>query len=358
MSGAPSSAAASAFAATREAFALAVQGPPAEVPLARSALLIARAERPALDVDAAEQRIEAIAEEARRRLSATAGDALPGRAAPLHELLFDELGFQGDEERYGSLPTLLLGDVLDSRRGMPITLALLYVELCRRAGLPADVIGLPGHVIARLGEPPGPADAPTSDEDATKPSGPPVDSRQPRRLLGQGGSPPGRAERSRRQPLGSSGTPALAPVLVDVFAGGRLLSRDDCRAIVRRIYGGRAALPPHALAAITPRQTLQRMLVNLRGRALEEGDEERAGRATELLLALFPWDLDGMRDRGLLHERLGRYAEAIPDLERYVRHRPTAPDARAVAEALHTARSHQRSAGLEGLPPPLRGLGG
>jgi regulator of sirC expression with transglutaminase-like and TPR domain len=127
-----------------------------------------------------------------------------------------------------------------------------------------------------------------------------------------------------------------------VFAGGRLLSTDDCRAIVRRIYGGRTALRPHTLAAITPRQTLQRMLANLRGRALEEGDEERAGRASELLLAMFPWDLDGMRDRGMLHERMGRYAEAIPDLECYVRHRPTAPDARAVAEALHTARSHKR----------------
>ena len=113
---------------------------------------------------------------------------------------------------------------------------------------------------------------------------------------------------------------------------------------MRRIYGGRSAVPPHTLAAITPRQTLQRMLVNLRGRGLEEGDEERAGRATELLLAMFPWDLDGVRDRGLLHERLGRFAEALPDLERYVRHRPTAPDARAVAEALRTARSHERSA--------------
>jgi regulator of sirC expression with transglutaminase-like and TPR domain len=298
MSATPRSAAeASAFAATRDAFAAAVQGPTNEVPLARGALLIARSERPALDVDAHEARIEAIADEARHRLRATAGDPLPERAAPLHELLFDELGFQGDEERYGSLPTLLLSDVLDNRRGMPITLALLYVEICRRAGLPADVIGIPGHVIARLGDPPDPH-----------------------------GSPP----------LESNGT------LVDAFAGGRLLSTDDCRALVRRIYGGRSAVPPHTLAAITPRQTLQRMLVNLRGRGLEEGDEERAGRATELLLAMFPWDLDGVRDRGLLHERLGRYAEAIADLEHYVRHRPTAPDARAVAEALRTARSHQR----------------
>lgn len=329
MSVAPRSAAeASAFAATRDAFAAAVQGPTNEVPLARGALLIARSERPALDVDAHEARIEAIAEEARRRLRATAGDPLPERAAPLHELLFDELGFQGDEERYGSLPTLLLSDVLDNRRGMPITLALLYVEICRRAGLPADVIGIPGHVIARLGDPP--------DPHGTPPLG--VEDAAPQPSTPQPAGPTASAAAGRQQPLVSHGT------LVDAFAGGRLLSTDDCRALVRRIYGGRSAVPPHTLAAITPRQTLQRMLVNLRGRGLEEGDEERAGRATELLLAMFPWDLDGVRDRGLLHERLGRFAEAIPDLERYVRHRPTAPDARAVAEALRTARSHERSA--------------
>ena len=306
MSGTPLSepAAASAFAATRDAFAAAVQGPPMEVPLVRCALLIAQAERPVLDVDAYEQRIDAIAEEAQNRLQVTEGDPLPRRAVPLHEFFFDELGFQGDDEHYGSLSTLLLSDVLDTRRGMPVTLALLYVEICRRAGLPADVVGLPGHVIARLGDPPQSPELSNT--------------------------------------YGNSFESSEALALVDVFAGGRLLSTEDCRSIVHRIYGGRAALRPHTLTAITPRQTLQRIIANLQGRSLEEGNEERASRATELLLALFPWDLDGIRDRGMRHERLGRYAEAIPDLECYVRHRPAAPDTRTVAESLRTAHSHQR----------------
>ncbi len=111
---------------------------------------------------------------------------------------------------------------------------------------------------------------------------------------------------------------------------------------MRRIYGGRTSTPAHALTAITARQTLQRMLANLRSRALEEGDEERSGRALELQLALFPWDLDGVRDRGLLRDRMGRYGEAIPDLEDYVHYRPAARDTRAVAEALRTARAHKR----------------
>ena len=84
MSGTPliETAAASAFTATRDAFAAAVQGPPMEVPLVRCALLIAQAERPVLDVDAYEQRIDAIAEEAQNRLHVTEGDPLPRRAVP------------------------------------------------------------------------------------------------------------------------------------------------------------------------------------------------------------------------------------------------------------------------------------
>ena len=286
-------------------FRTATQGPWDEVPLARGALLIALCERPGLDVADYEQRIDRIADEARRRLQATAGDPLPARAAPLHELLFDELGFYGDEQRAASVEALLLPDVLDSRCGMPVTLAALYAEVGRRAGLPADIVGLPGHVIARLGTPPPP-----------------------------GGDPPAEG-------AGAAGDPGTT-TLVDVFAGGRLLSVADCRAMVRSIYGGRTVAAPHTLAAITARQVLQRMILTLKALALEDGDDERRGRALELQLALFPWDLDGIRERGLMHERSERYSDAIPDLEAYVRYRPGAPDAHAVAEALRTARAHER----------------
>ena len=294
----------SAFQEACAAFRALTDGPPDDVPLARGALLIALAEQPGLDVGAYEQRIARIGEEARRRLAATVGDPLPARAAPLHELLFDELGFHGDEQRSGSVAGLLLSGVLDERRGMPVTLALLYAEVGRRAGLPTDVVGLPGHVIARLGAPP----------------------------------PPGAEPEGGQEGAGDAG----ATTLVDVFAGGRLLSAADCRTMVRSIYGGRTSASPHMLAAITARQVLQRMILTLKALAAEEGDDERRGRALELQLALFPWDLDGIRERGLLRERSERYAEAIPDLESYVRHRPAAPDAHAVAEALRTARAHER----------------
>ena len=105
------------------------------------------------------------------------------------------------------------------------------------------------------------------------------------------------------------------PIFVDVFRGGVRLSVTDCQQIVRSIYGRRTPFRDHFLEPLTPRQLLQRLLHNLKAGALRRGDEARAERAIELLLTLAPWDLDEVRDRGRLRERLGDHAAALPDLE-------------------------------------------
>jgi regulator of sirC expression with transglutaminase-like and TPR domain len=80
------------------------------------------------------------------------------------------------------------------------------------------------------------------------------------------------------------------------------------------------------------------VLQNLKAGYLQGGDEERAGRVIELLLALWPWDLDERRDRGMLRERLGEYGAALADLEAYVRYRGSARDIRTVDEAVRALR--------------------
>ena len=69
-------------------------------------------------------------------------------------------------------------------------------------------------------------------------------------------------------------------------------------------------------------------------------NEAQAERAIELLLALAPWGLDEIRDRGRLRERLGDYAAALPDLEAYLRHRPDARDAQTISESIRSLRHH------------------
>ena len=272
------------FPETLERFRSAVGGPAGEVPLGRGALLVAQAEYPALDIDGDERRLQQLAEALAPRLGG-ASDA-PARVRVANDLLFSELGFCGNDEQYDDVRNLFLNDVLERRTGIPVTLAIVYIEVCQRAGLDVRGVGLPSHVVTRLEAPAG------------------------------------------------------EPLYIDVFRGGRLLSASDCRRLVRETYGRRIEFGDHFLSAVTARQLLQRLLHNLKVRALQSGDEERAARAIDMLLAMYPWDLDELRDRGVLRERMGDYRAALGDLERYVHYRVGAPDIEKVSEALRSLRRH------------------
>ncbi len=277
----------SGFAELLERFRLTVAGKADEVPLARAALLIAEAESPGLDGE----RYEAQLDEWSRMLQARLHPAAEpeGRLEAANELLFGELGFQGNEEQYSDPRNLLLHEVIERRTWIPVSLAIVVVEVCQRAGLEVRAVGLPGHVVTRMER-------------------------------GDGVEGP--------------------PLFSDVFRGGALRSVDDLRQIVRSIYGRRTPFREYFLEPLTPRQVLQRLLHNLKGGALRRGDEEQAERAIELLLTLSPWDLDEVRDRGRLRERTGDYGAALPDLETYVRYRPDARDAQTVTEAARSLRRH------------------
>lgn len=272
------------FSELLERFRVTVAGKPGDAPLARAALLIARAETPGLDID----RYEAQLDEWARELAARTipADGAEARLDAVNGLLFGELGFRGNEEHYADPRNLLLHEVLERRTGIPVSLAIVAVDVCQRAGLELRAVGLPGHVVTRL-----------DDENGE-------------------------------------------PLFCDVFRGGARRSVEQLQQIVRSVYGARTPFRDHFLDPLTPRQVLQRLLHNLKGRALQRGDDAQAERAIELLLALFPWDLDEVRDRGRLRERAGDYAAALPDLEAYVRFRPDAPDHATISEAVHTLRRH------------------
>ncbi len=274
----------STFADTVDGFREAVSGAPLEVPLGRAALLIAQAEYPHLDIDSYERRLQEMGTTLRARIRTADGPATQLHAA--NEMLFAELGYHGDEQPNDELSDLFLNDVLDLRAGIPVTLAIIYIEVCQRAGLDVHGVGLPGHVVARLA---------ATDGDH---------------------------------------------LYIDVARGGSLLSAEDCFRLAREAYGRRLEFRKHLLSAITPRQLLQRLLRGLKARALQRGDEERAARAMDLLLTMYPWDLDELRDRGMLRERLGEYPSALDDLQQYVRYRAEAHDVQTVSEAVQSLRRH------------------
>jgi regulator of sirC expression with transglutaminase-like and TPR domain len=252
--------------------------------LASGALMIARIEHSTLDARLYLDRLDALGREAARRVataSVAAGDA-PPRVDPsryahvmaLNDYLFNELHFVGNETRYEDPRNSFLNEVLDRRTGIPITLALLYMEVARRAGVHVEGINFPGHFLLRC--------------------------------------PP------RRGHSYSEG------LIIDAFHGGAILSADACRALLRRHAGDEAVFDAHLQGHATKPQIFARMLLNLKRTYVHMFSFPQARDATELLLAVAPFTLNEIRDRGLLAYHLKDFSSALRDLQRYLQLVPKA----------------------------------
>jgi regulator of sirC expression with transglutaminase-like and TPR domain len=118
------------------------------VDLERGLFLLARFEEPGLDARPFVTALDAMAAEVMRR----AESRPPGseRARVLVDYLADELGYDGDDGDYHHPDNVYLHRAIVRRRGLPLTLAAIYLFVARRAGIPAAPVALPGHVVLRL----------------------------------------------------------------------------------------------------------------------------------------------------------------------------------------------------------------
>lgn len=252
--------------------------------LGRAAMALGLIEQPGLPLAAEHARLDALAAEITAELP---HDLAPrAAAAALRGALAERRGFRGDTDSYDDPRNCFLHDALERRRAMPIVLTVLYMAAGARCGMRIAGIGLPWHFVARAG-----------DEQA-------------------------------------------GYCYIDPFAGGATIEVEEIRGFLARRgldAGGRLDL---WLAAVTPRQILTRMLLNIKRVYLERHDDPRARAAVDLLLALTPWALEEIRDRGLLSARLGDDEQARRDLESYLERAADAPDA---AQVQRIARGLRRS---------------
>ena len=244
--------------------------------LARVALAIARVEYPSLDPAPYLEQLDAMAVQARSRMAAADG-SLEGAVRALNEYLFDESGFCGNRDRYDDPRNSFINEVMDRRTGIPISLAVVYLEVARRVGLRVEGVNFPGHFLLR---------APASDF-----------------------------------PGGRHGT---GDVIIDPFHGGALLTEVDCRQLLRQHVGEDAAFDPALLAPATRHDIVVRMLVNLKRLYVRMRSFPQARFISTLLLAADPSAVSELRDRGLLAYHLQDFAAALKDLEEYLRLAPKA----------------------------------
>ena len=244
--------------------------------------LIGRIVDPDFDQLAALTRLDDLAAEVRR----LGDDTAAARVASLGRVLFEERHYRGDTDTYYDPANCCLHSTLESGRGMPITLAVLMIEVARRAGLELHGVGAPFHFLVKY-----------------------VD-------------PESNTER-----------------FLDPFHAGREIDRGALAERLRATNRGAGPNPDSFLASVTKRQILQRILTNLKGAGVRKRDYFAAIAATDFLLALSPWSLEDRRDRGLLCYQTGQYIEALDDLQQYHAHAGDAPDADRVADFIERVRT-------------------
>jgi len=259
-----------------------------------AAIAIAQDEEPSLDVQSVLSQIDTLAARLKQRIAADAG-ALH-RLRYLNRYFFQELGFAGNVNDYHDPHNSYLHRVLATRRGIPITLALLYIEIAQQIDLVAYPVSFPGHFLVKLKMPQG-------------------------------------------------------EVVIDPFSG-QSLSRDaldERLAPYRRRQGlvGEFEAPLGLfLQAASGRDVLARMLRNLKEihRSAEQWPQLLA--VQQRLVVLLPEAWEERRDRALVLAELGEHSAAVDDLQVYLDHRPDAEDAHALGNRL----SELRACG----PPPLQ----
>lgn len=236
----------------------------AKIDLADTALRLAALDRPRVGLERYRRHLDAVAREVGQAGDAAGGaTTLPRRISALVGVITERHGYSGDKLTYDDLQNANLMRVIDRRKGLPVSLAIIFIHAARAQGWPAAGINFPGHFLVRL------------DHDG------------------------GRA-------------------FIDPFHGGRAVDAQGLRDLLKRTAGGGAELHPVHFETVGNRDTLLRLQNNIKLRCMQRGDFTRAADVIERMLMFAPNQADLWNDAATCHARLGNLGAAIRALERFV----------------------------------------
>jgi regulator of sirC expression with transglutaminase-like and TPR domain len=244
--------------------------------LLQGAVAIAMHQIDDVDPAAIDSQLQGYVDRVRSRVRGRQTQAL---LAHLHDVLFEEEGFRGNSEDYYSTLNSYLPAVLQTKRGLPISLSLIYKTVAERLGLRAYGIGLPGHFLVGV------------DAD--------------------GGQ-----------------------LLVDAFAGGRTLTADEAHVRLQDMFGPEYEWSEELLRPASNRHWLTRMLQNLLNVFGSTGHYNDVAAVLEMEMLLWPEQNHLQRDLGLVLARCGLSQPASIWLDRYLQSNPDDPQKPQLKELL------------------------
>lgn len=265
-----------------DAFADLINRPADRFPLLESAAAVAQYADEGFTPEDVVRQVRAWGEQLAARIAA---DTSPGnRLRLLNHFFFHELGFAPNDANYYSVDNSYLHRVIAQRRGIPVTLSLLYIEIGRAIRLKLAGVNAPNRFLVRL-------------------------------------------------PVGNR------VLYIDVYGGGRTLSPGEVDALRRRLAEADPDTPPEEhLRDATGREILVRMLRNLRTIHLRASDWQPLLEVQHRLVMLAPDEPEERRLRACAYERLECPRAAAEDLVAYLSLHPDPPDAHELRGSLARLR--------------------
>lgn len=198
----------------------------------------------------------------------------------LNEHMFETLGFEGNQDDYYNPQNNFLNKVIDSKKGIPITLSIIYIQLGAFLGLDLRPVGFPGHFLVKHSE----------------------------------------------------------EMILDPFNGGRLVGIEDLEEILNSTYGPGFPFRPEYLNEIEPEKILIRLARNLKNSYMQSFNYRQALHCINMVLGLAPDEPDEVRDTGIVLSRMLQNDRALRSLEKYLEIAPDAEDVDYVLELIRSIK--------------------
>jgi regulator of sirC expression with transglutaminase-like and TPR domain len=267
------------------------QMPDPEIDIAPSALAMALLTHPGLSIDRYFNHLKTLVKEVKAVYAALldgGGAADAGtQLAALRQVLAEAHGYRGDHERYDDLQNADLIRVIDRGRGLPISLAILYIHAGKAQGWDVSGLNMPGHFICRI------------------------------ETNGQ-------------------------RLIFDPFYEGKLLGAADLRFLIKKNLGPQAELSASYYQPCTNREILLRLQNNIKFRLIEDEDYQGALDIVNIMKLVSPSDYRLFLDEGVLYAKLEQPKASIAALELYIERVPSPADRydaelllRQMRESLH-----------------------
>lgn len=248
-----------------------------EIDLAEAALAIGVLDYPSVDLTSYRAHLNTLVADVRRSRSSKTG--LDGRIQRINRVLFETHGYAGDAESYDDPQNANLIRVIDRHLGLPVILGVLYIHVARAQRWEADGLAFPGHFLVRLE----------------------IEGRR---------------------------------AIIDPFHAGQVLQAGDLRNMLKQFMGTDAELLPEHYATVSNRNILLRAMNNIKTRAIDGSDIERAAVILDRMTILAPEVPGPWRELGMLEARRGNMSRAIRAIQTYANYATTDDDREAAARMI------------------------